>query len=428
MSVVSGRQAEAGAESPRIRKGVEWLLVTAVALLLFVGLTNKWVSFNQAVRQFGATDDINYRAMASAAPGLLHGRIPEWHAERFAVQWVVGSAAKLFSLSLYATYRVGVVLVLLAICFVLAETFLRIGLSLSAGAVCIAVFALNAYGVRPYLIGSGGVADLVFVLGSAIAVRGLILRSPWSLLGGLLLATVARQTALPAALVAAAVILLDRAWGVRVPRGRLAFAAAVLVMPLICYAVIRIVAHQFAGPSPSLHTMTLLGASLTPSVLVQHFSRCVNGLLSIAGLLGGLWWSRRSDRKAGGTSWRPPAPATMAAVYACLAFGAAISSQPALLNPKWASYNENRLAVLGLVPFIAAAGLLFRELERNRGRPLSWKVAATLVGLLALASLHHIYTVIGTASKGQTLVLEAVVALALAIVVARAGERATSAS
>jgi hypothetical protein len=427
VTALSGRKSDARGESPRLRSGIEWLMVTSTGLLVFIGLTNKWVSFNEAIRQFGATDDINYRAMASAAPGLLHRRIVEWHAERFAVQWVVGSVAKLFSLSLFATYHIGVVLVLLAVCFALAETLLRIGLSPEAATVCIAVFALNPYGVRPYLIGSGGIADLVFVLGSAIAVRGLILRSPESLLGGLLVATIARQTAVPAALVAAVVVLVDPAWRVRLPRHRVVFAAAVIVLPLACYAVIRIVAHPFAGPSPSLHTMTLLGSSRTPSVLIQHFSRCANGLLSIAGLLAGLWWVRRTDQKQGGGRWTPAAPEASAAIYGCLAFGAAIALQPALLNPKWASYNENRLAVLGLVPFIAVAGLLFRDIECNRERPIQWRTVAILVGLLALASFHHIYTVVGTASKGQTLVLEALVALALAFIVAHAGRRATSA-
>ena len=42
-----------------------------------------------------------------------------------------------------------------------------------------------------------------------------------------------------------------------------------------------------------------------------------------------------------------------------------------------------------------------------------------LVGLLLLASFHHIYTAIGTANKAQTLVLEVIVAVALVLVTVR---------
>jgi hypothetical protein len=250
-----------------------------------------------------------------------------------------------------------------------------------------------------------------------------VFRSPVSLVGGLLLATVARQTALPAAAVAAGAVVLDPVWRSRLPRRRVLFAAAVIGLPCVCYAVIRIVAHQFAGPSPSLHTVTLLGASHSPSVLVQHFSRSVNGLLSIAGLLAGVWWVRRAARLRSPIGRSPTTPGTDAAIYACLSFGAAIVVQPMLLNPKWASFNENRLAVIGIVPLIAALALALREVERAQARPLSWRVGAVLVALQALASLHHIYTRIGTSSNGQTVALEAVVAVALAVILALAGRR-----
>ena len=120
-----------------------------------------------------------------------------------------------------------------------------------------------------------------------------------------------------------------------------------------------------------------------------------------------------------------PVPGLPAATLACLGFGLAIIAQPAVMNPAWASYNENRLSVLGLIPLVAALGLMLAQLERSRA-PLSVPVAAAAVGLLALGSFHHISTVIGTANKGQTLVLEVIVAAALLLILPRAFPRTTA--
>ncbi len=403
------------------RSHLGWLLVASLAMLVFIGITNKWVSWHAAVTTYKSTDDVNYRLMAQAAPGLLHGRIlPEWHAERFAVAWVVGESAKILGYGVVTSFRVWGIVVILATCLVLADTLVRIGLSLQAAIVCMAVFVLNAYSLRPYLLAPGSVDDLALVLGITIAVRGLVLRSPFSLLGGLLLATVSRQTALPPAAVGALAVALDPAWRERLGRWRVPFAVATIVLPLAVYAAIRIVSHPFAGPPPSLDTMTLLGASLSVGSLVQHFARCINVQLSILALLLAVWWVGRVTPGAIGSGQPSSTPGVRAAIYACVGFGLAIIAQPALMNPVWATYNENRLSVMGLIPLVVAFALMLGELERARAQALPVRTAAAAVGLLALASFHHIYTVIGTANKGETLILEVIVAVALLVILPRA--------
>jgi hypothetical protein len=393
------------------------LLAATFGFLVFLGVTNKWVSWHASIYTYKAYDDVNYRLMAQAAPGLLeHRRIPEWHAERFAVAWVVGASAKLLGYSVPNSFRVWVIIALLAICLALAEILIRVGLSLQAAIVCMGVFVLNAYSLRPYLLAPGGVDDLGLVLGTTIAVRGLVLRSPASLLGGLMLATVCRQTALPPAAVAALAVAVDPAWRQRLGRGRIPFAIATIAIPLAIYAVIRVVSQPFAGPAPTLDAMTLLGASLSAGSLVQHFARCVNVLLSIAALLIAVWWLARG---APAPDRRSPTPGPRAAIYACLGFGLAIIAQPVVMNPVWATFNENRLSVMGLIPLVVGLALMLGELERAQVRPLPVRTAAVLVGLLVLGSFHHIYTVIGTADKAQTLVLEAIVAVALLLVTVR---------
>jgi hypothetical protein len=397
-----------------------WLLAASLGLLVFLGITNKWVSWHAAIYQYKSYDDVNYRLMAQAAPGLLHGRIiPEWHAERFVAAWVVGVTAKLLSFSVVTSFRIWVILMILGTCLVLADLLVRMELSLQAAIVCMAVFILNAYALRPYLLAPGSIDDMVFVFAATVAVRGLVLRSPFSLLGGLLLATVARQTALPPAAVAAVAVAIDPAWRRRLGRRQMPFAALTIGLPLVTYAVIRIVSHPFAGPPPTIDQMTLLGASLSFGSLVQHFGRCINVLLSIGALLLAAWWLARGT-PARLRDRRSPIPRIPAAILACLAFALAIIAQPAVMNPAWASYNENRLSVMGLIPLVAALGLVLAQIERTRTRDLSVPAAAAMVGLLALGSFHHITTVIGTANKNQTLVLEVLVAVALLLILPRA--------
>ena len=346
-----------------------WLLVASLGLLLFLGITNKWVSWHAAIYHYKSYDDVNYRLMAQAAPGLLHGRIlPEWHAERFAVAWVVGVTAKVLGFSVVTSFRVWVILLALGICLVLAELLVRMGLSLQAAIICMAVFILDAYSLRPYLLAPGSVDDLALVFGTTIAVRGLVLRSPSSLLIGLILATVARQTALPPAAVAAVAVAIDPAWRRRLGRRQLPFAAITIGIPLVIYAIIRIVSHPFAGPPPSLDTMTLLGASLSVGSLVQHFGRCINVLLSVGALLIAALWLSRAAPPSRVRGRRSPIAGVPAATLACLAFGLAIIAQPAAMNPAWASYNENRLSVLGLIPLVAALGLMLVR-ARAHARP-----------------------------------------------------------
>lgn len=186
---------------------------------------------------------------------------------------------------------------------------------------------------------------------------------------------------------------------------------AATALPIACYVMIRVSAHSFSGPSPSVRTISLLATSWSATVLIQHFARCIDPLLSVAGLLIGVGlWMRRQQR-AGRTAITGEAGA---ASYACLGSGAALVLQPAVLNPAWASCSETRLAVLGLTLLIVALGVMFGQLGRVRS--LSRGLVGALLGLLAMGSLHHTYSRIRGSNEWETLALEAFVAVAMVAV------------
>ena len=417
-SVTSRFGVDGGPKRERHPRARDWrLTAVALSLLGFLAATNRYVGTSEDIHLLHDTDSLSYRAMAHAAPGLLHRRIPEWHAERFSVEWVIGSLAKLLHLGLTPAYFIAVGAVIVTICLVLVDLLERIGMSRGAGSVCLALFVLNPYTLRSYLLGPAGVADLVLVLGATIAVRGLVLRSPAGVLGGVLLGTIARQTAVPAAVVAAAAIVIDPRWRARLGRWRVPLALAALAAAVGCYGIIRVVAHPFSGPSPSLHVITLLGAPRSLHVIAEHFARCVIPLPAVSAILAASWWARR---RALATVEGSAEARTPVAFWTSLAFGAAIVAQAMVLNPVWASYNEPRLSALGIVPLVVAAALGLRELERGRGSALPRSATATALALLALGSFHHIYTWLRLANVGETAVLQVGVALGLIVVIVRA--------
>ncbi|MEA2161038.1 MAG: hypothetical protein QOD66_3418 [Solirubrobacteraceae bacterium] len=393
--------------------------VGAMAMLAFVAATNRWVSWGDAVHRYHDADPISYRAIAAAAPGLLQRRIAEWHAERFIPNYLVGCVAKLLHVGLVPTFRVASVVVAVAICLVLAALLNRLPISPLGALVCLGAFILNPYGLRYFFFGVGRVADLVFIFGAVLAVRGLARRAWVSLFMGLMVATAARQTALPAALTAGAVIVADPTWGPKLERMKL--AVSMVVGPTLAYVLIRIVAAPFSGPSPSLHAMTILGAGGL-NALLDHFARSAISLLSVTALLAAMWWTSSGRGHAAADRMKTdPAVANQLAALGSLLFGASIALQPVVLNPAWAEDSEPRLAVLGLAPLVVALALLFGRLELKRRAQVPTGAVAALLGLLAIGSFHHIFTLAGPGGKGQTVVLQGVVALALGAIILRIG-------
>jgi hypothetical protein len=166
--------------------------------------------------------------------------------------------------------------------------------------------------------------------------------------------------------------------------------------------------------------MTLLGASPRLSTLGQHFARCIVVLLAAGALLCVGWFVlrgwRRADQTGSQTQPGKTSDSDIPGVVACVAFGAAIFGQAMVLNPSWATYNENRLSMLGLVPLIVAVGLVLVALERSHGSPLTRRATLGILGLLALASFHHLYSLIGGANSTETVALQIFAAIGAAAI------------
>jgi hypothetical protein len=173
------------------------------------------------------------------------------------------------------------------------------------------------------------------------------------------------------------------------------------------------VARGYSLPAPSLSTLddyTIVDALSSPAALAEHLARVATPLLTTGALIAaGLVLARRRGA-------RPPF-----AFWGCLALSASIVVQPLLVSPDVLFGNETRLTALGLLPLAVALAFLLERLAPDDA--LAPRDAALIGGVLAIASAHHLYTVVGPASAGQIAPLQLVAGAAAAWLLVRAAGR-----
>jgi hypothetical protein len=412
---VSGR-AQVAAPLRRAGFGHPHLLIV-VSLALFVAATNRWMSWAGGIRYLTARDVGSYEAIATAAPGLPDVLLPAHHAARFPVHWTVGTISALSGIPLHLVYRVALGAIV-AVTLLLLHAIIADRLPDGSYVVVLAAFVLDPYTLRYDILVPGMLADAVFVLGIALAVFGLCRVRPWPVLAGMALAAAARETALLTVPVVIAWLVLAPAWRIRPPAARLALGGAVAVAVGAIFLTIGAVADGFSAPvlpgvhdaravaagyslpGPSLSTIddyTILGALSSPGSLAEHLARVATPLFTVLGLLAAAGLVGRRRGRGNGAPFE---------FWAALALAASIVVQPLLVSPAVLADNETRLAALALLPLAVALGLLIERVGPRLDLRSPSREAPLIVGVLAVASLHHLYTVVGPTRSAQMVPLE----------------------
>lgn len=371
------------------------------------------MSWDAGFRLLLPRDEADYRVIATYAPRLPSVGLPEQHAQRFPFHYVLGLVAHAFGLGVPTAYRVAVIVISLVLAALLVAVLAAVGAGEWGAVICLALFVLNTYSLRYYIIARGMSVDLVFEAAMLVVVLGLLRQSFMTVVGGVVAATLARQTAVPVSLGVAAWLALGPGW-----RGASAWVragragAAVLSSAVLFVIAARVAAPFSTGTTPDFAHWTMLAdLEHLPSGLGnvgQHFLRSVNGLFSVATLIvvAAVSIKRRTSHTGLPTEF-----------WWCMLLAGLVVVQPVIFSPEYAAHNETRLTVLGLPTLAAGLAFLLRHLEL--GGRLSRGSALALVAILGVGSLHHLYTVIGTASARQTVILQALVAACLAAVLWR---------
>jgi hypothetical protein len=395
LRVSSGRNRPGG--DPRLAR-VRRLTPLAVlglwsALALLV---QRWATIADGIREQYAYDTRFYEVISRAAPSFPDDRVLRPYAERFPVHWLVGTIADLTGAPLESVYR-ATTIACVAAAVVLTHAAIRtLRLDARAHAVALGLLAASAYPLHYLLAAPGMVSDALFLAGLAAMLLGFVRGRLALVLLGLGAATLARQTAVPVALVACVWVAVAPAWRQR----RVLAAAATLAVPLGLYGFLREVGDAFASPHVGdVHDLTIVGFLVSPSLFAEHVARLVLGIAVPSAVVLGVWWRTRGHV--------PRGPLLVAA---------AIVVQPFLLGPSSTGDNETRLAALSLPALaVAAAALLASTVLERRD-------AAVLVAAVALAGLHPRYTWPPPYSSAVWAAL--VLVCAIVVLVVAAGPRA----
>jgi hypothetical protein len=336
-------------------------LWSALALVV-----QRWATIADGIREQYAFDVSYYEVIARAAPSFPDERVLRPYAERFPAHWLVGTLADLTGASLQSVYRV-VGFVFVAAAVVATHAAIRtLRLDPRAHAVALGLLAASAYPLHYLLAAPGMLSDGLFLAGLATILLGFVRGRLALVVGGLVLATLGRQTAVPVALVAAVWVAVAPAWRSR----RVPAVVATLAAPGAVYLVLRTVGAGFASPHiGDVHDLTIVGFLVSPSLFAEHLARTVLGIAVPAALVLGLWWRTRAHLPRG-----------------TLLVAAVIVAQPFVLGPSSAGDNETRLAALALPALALAAGALLAHIR------LGDREAAVLIGAIAFAGLHPRYT------------------------------------
>lgn len=348
-----------------------------------------------------------YRAIAAAAPGLPSEQIGSAYTARFGIHYLVGLLNQISIVSLDYAYAITWVMVVFAILAVGGVLFR--GLDVVSYGLCAALLLLNPYFLRPYVLQIELVQDLVFVLGLGVVLVGLSRIQPAILVLGLIVAMTGRQTTIIVVIAVALWIAFSPEWKARFSQNRHAIAAGCVVLVYAMNSAIRAFVAGFSKPyEPQIPQDTILyRLDELPGNAVElaaHFARTALPLMAVCSVFVALVLVvgvRRVPFQAWGS----------------MLVAGSIVAQPAIIDPQWVGFmfNEQRLSCLALLPAAFAVAVF---LERVNTDAVSRRSLVIGAALLAVGSLHHLFSSVGPQGLAQFILIQIVVAAGLFVLVA----------
>ncbi len=405
MGQPSGKQSH---QQPSIQgSGYGWLLVWGAILLL----SNRWLSWQAGITTLSANDVLAYSYIADAAPALPTVPINFHHAQRFLTPYGVGLLASWTGLPIPIGFRLATYSCLAAIALILHHVLRQCRLPRWMYGVCMGLLILNPYLFRYYLLVPGMLPDVVFILGTAVLMAGLVSTQVSIVLGGMAIAAIGRQTALFLLPGLWLWVWLAPNWQQKPRLLRLGTAGTSFLLATLVYLTTAQLVQSFASPSANAaHVYGLLVWLTSPEFgwgkLADH---CLRLAVPLLGTMALLLHSLRQPHN------------TTIAERACFLMTAGVVAQPFLAGPDITGQNATRLATLGLLPLVTALAL---ALQRHR----PWNHLSTLApaspshlllcGGIVIGSLHHLYTTPALPNAASFAALQLTIACVFSLVAA----------
>lgn len=244
-----------------------------ICLLIFLYVTRYHLPFIDSIDWVQATDVYSYLEISSAVPSLPSDEIPLHFAQRWLPHYLVGTAAAFWDIELGLAYGIINGAVVFSILLLAHSTLLQVAQDQEFGLLIFLMLALSVFTFRLYIFVPGLIADLVFVLGLAVALKACISKRFIMVIIGMLVATAGKQLSL--LVLPGLTLYIYVVWSAFVGRVRALFMGVWLGIIVIAFYMLLICTSvDFALPN-----------TITSTVLFAFFTWVVSdrfnlGLLS----------------------------------------------------------------------------------------------------------------------------------------------------
>jgi hypothetical protein len=351
--------------------------------LLIVLVTNVYPDFLIGLTTLGQGDTESYRDIALFAPNLPDHVIVYQQAQRFFLPYFLGVISKLSGFPLEPLFRLVNLVLFLTIVFIFYRTLKDLNLPrwwLST--ICILVF-FNPYVSRYPLSLHFMVNSLLFVFGFLLICKGFILNQKTSVLLGLGIAALGRQTAL---------LLLPVVWfwfyfaGYRKDKklSTVYMLIFVSLFALLAYVIGGMFASALGGKNINIYFMTGIfdwfqNFNLQKIVVLIEF--LVRGFMAHAWIVSLFltWYILNDKPKLGSKFWF----LVLLSISVCI--------QPILGGPVVTGNNLVRLLAISNLGLAMA----FAVVLQNKRCDLSWRFLVFIFILCMIGSMHHRWSLVG---------------------------------
>lgn len=377
---------------------IRWLIVAT--LVLFVLATNRWFSWDGGIDYLGSTDGRDYETIARAAFGLPTTLVPFHKMQRFPLHYLLGGLSHLSGAGLPVVYALGLAALLFTTLACLVRALESFGLGRRKFALLMALFVLNPYVFRFFLIAPITAQDLLFVAGSSAMLLGLVEARVALVLAGAATAALGRQTALVLLPGMTLWMVCATTWAARPLRRRLFQSGAVSATVIAIYFLLGAVARPVSAANlTSEHVLGLFQELAAGELRLGALAELTLRLLIPYALAGGLLAALARKKELA----RPE-------TLACLLNAALVTAQPFLAGPQLTGRNASRLSSFGLLWVVAALAMASRNQDKffeNR------RLFGVALACATAASFHHMYTLFGPASAARFCAIQFALALLL---------------
>lgn len=166
-----------------------------IIILAFILITNTYFDYNQSLL-FGGTDGISYYEISEKAPRISDTPLKPIHAERFVFPYIIGIISKITTISTFELYRILNILLIFLINVLLINFLNKYNKNILFILLSLLLLNLNPYQTRFYISNPLIITDLFFILGSIISITGIDNKDKKKFLGGLIIASFARQSSI----------------------------------------------------------------------------------------------------------------------------------------------------------------------------------------------------------------------------------------